>query len=203
MPSILSQNKTRMNFLDEEQIKQITAYMFLPDSPVKADATIVLGQTLWQRPFQKAIEIYKAGMSGKLVFTGGYNPKLGGCEALEMKNAWEKLGYPLDDLLIDSEATNTRENMVNAKHLLQVAGLYKAGMAINLISINYHMRRAVQTLRQVFDRSEIQLGVVNYPSKYCEPHTWRQNAEGVRLIQLEMAKINAYGLNRLGFTRHN
>lgn len=183
-----------MRRLDEDRIKQITEYMFLPDSPLKADATIVLGQTLWQRPLKKAIELYQAGLTDKLIFTGGYNPKLGSCEAREMQKTWAKTGYPSNALLIDSEATNTRENMVNAKQLLQESGLCKAGMAINLISINYHMRRAVQTLRQVFDGSEIQLGIVNYPSKYCEPHTWHQHVEGVRLIQTEMAKIKQYGL---------
>lgn len=183
-----------MRPLDEVRIKQMTEYMFLPDAPLEADATIVLGQTLWQRPLTKAAELYQAGLTGKLLFTGGYNPKLGGYEALEMQNAWVQMGHPLNSVLVDPEATNTMENMLNAKKLLEISGVYKAGMAINLISINWHMRRAVETLRRVFGGNNVQLGAVNYPSKYCEPHTWYQNAEGARLLQTEMAKIKQYGL---------
>lgn len=183
-----------MHDLDAQQINDITEYMFLPDNPIKADATIVLGQTLWQRPLQRAIEIHQAGMAGKLIFTGGFNPKLGGYEALEMQKAWKKMGYPLDNVLIDTKATNTMENILNSKTLLEESGLYKTGMQINLISINWHMRRALETISHVFSGNNLQVGVVNYPSKYCEPHTWHQNVQGARLIQTEVAKIKAYGL---------
>lgn len=183
-----------MHDLDAQQIKAITEYMFLPDNPIKADATIVLGQTLWQRPLQKAVEIYRAGLSGTLIFTGGFNPKLVGYEALEMQKAWLQMGYPPDKVLIDTKATNTMENILNAKKLLEESGLYKTGMLINLISINWHMRRALETIRHVFSGHNLQIGVVNYPSKYCEPHTWHQNVQGARLVQTEMAKIKAYSL---------
>lgn len=183
-----------MHPLDEVRIKQITEYMFLPDNPIKADATIVLGQTLWQRPFQKAVELYKAGLSGKLVFTGGYNPKLGSHEALEMRKAWTQLGFSPEDVLLDVEATNTMENMVNARALMHEAGLLHNPLKINLVSISYHMRRAVETLKGVFDNTPIELGFANYPSKLCVTETWFLNPQGAKLVLEELEKIKKYNL---------
>lgn len=184
-----------MHDLDAQQIKAITEYMFLPDNPIKADATIVLGQTLWQRPFQKAVEIYKAGLSGKLVFTGGYNAKLGSSEALEMKKAWTQLGFPTEDVLLDVQATNTMENMANARALMQEAGLLHSPSKINLISISYHMRRAVETLKHAFDNIPIELGLANYPSQLCVKESWFLNLQGSKLLLEELEKIKKYNLN--------
>jgi uncharacterized SAM-binding protein YcdF (DUF218 family) len=181
--------------LDEHQIKAITEYMFLPDNPIKSDVTIVLGQTLWQRPFQKALELYKAGVSGKIVFTGGYNSKLGSYEALEMKKAWAQLGLPTEDILLDLQATNTMENMVNARALMQEAGLLHNPSKINLVSISYHMRRAVETLKSVFIDTPIELGFANYPSQLCVMDTWFLNPQGSKLLLEEFDKIKKYSLN--------
>lgn len=183
-----------MMYLSEERIKQITEYMFVPDNPIKADATIVLGQTLWQRPFQKALELYRAGLSGKLVFTGGYNAKVGSYEALEMKKAWTQLGFPPEDVLLDAEATNTMENMVNARALMHEAGLLHNPLKINLVSISYHMRRALETLRCVFDNTPMELGIANYTSKLCVMETWFLNPQGSKLILEELEKIKKYNL---------
>ncbi len=178
--------------LDEQRIRQIADYVFLPDRPLFADVTIVLGQTLWHRPFQKSIEIYKSGAAGKMIFTGGFNPKLGGAEALRMKRAWTRLGYCQDDVLIDVAATNTMENMQNAKALMENENLLKNGMVINIIAISYHMRRAIETLKQVLDDDSMQIGIINYPSKHCAPDTWFHSQTGRALVFGEIMKIETY-----------
>jgi hypothetical protein len=178
--------------LSEPELRQITDYVFLPDRPLFADATIVLGQTLWHRPFQKSIEIYKAGGAGKVIFTGGFNPTLGSAEALRMKRAWARLGYCLNDVLVDRHACNTLENIQNARALMVRANLLKRGMAINVIAISYHMRRAIETLSQVFSDELLQIGIINYPSRYCAPDTWFHDPRGRSLVIGELIKIEKY-----------
>lgn len=182
--------------LSEPNLRQITDYVFLPDCPIFADATIVLGQTLWQRPFLKSIEVYKAGAAGKVIFTGGFNPTLGSAEALRMKRAWARLGYCLNDVLVDRHARNTLENIKNARALMARANLLKCGMAINVIAISYHMRRAIETLRQVFSDELLQIGIINYPSKYCPPDTWFKDPRGRSLVIGELIKIEKYLMKR-------
>ncbi|WP_396430195.1 YdcF family protein [Limnohabitans sp.] len=178
--------------LSEPDLRQITDYVFLPDRPLIADATIVLGQTLWHRPLQKSIEIYKAGAAGKVIFTGGFNPTLGCAEALSMKRAWARMGYCLNDVLVDRHASNTLENIQNAKVLMDRANLLKRGMAINVIAISYHMRRATETLKQVFSDDLIQIGIINYPSRYCPPDNWFHDPRGRSLVIGELIKIEKY-----------
>lgn len=177
--------------LNHDRIRVLTEYMFVEDSPLKADVTLVLGQTRWQRPLAKAIELYEAGLSGTLVFTGGYNKKLGGIEAPAMRDAWAKKGYPMTHVLVDTEATNTLENMINSRQLLEVSGIFKPGLRINLVSINYHMRRALETLRHVWGGG-LEVGIANYPSQYCDPASWYENNLGRELILTEFEKIEKY-----------
>jgi hypothetical protein len=178
--------------LNVPYLRQITDYVFLPDRPLIADATIVLGQTLWHRPFQKSIEIYKAGAAGKVIFTGGFNPTLGCAEALRMKRAWARLGYCLNDVLVDRHASNTLENIQNAKALMAGTNLLKCGMAINVIAISYHMRRAIETLKHVFSDELLQIGIINYPSRYCPPDHWFNDPIGRSLVIGELIKLEKY-----------
>ncbi len=177
--------------LDPESISAITEYMFVPDDVLDADATIVLGMTLWHRPLQKATELHRAGVAGTLVLSGGYNPKISAVEALEMRKLWVERGYPEQRLLIDAHAGNTRENMENSRSLLLKHGMLRSGMRINIISINYHMRRAVETFREVFGPG-VHLGIANYPSMHCDPLAWFANGQGRDLVIGEALKIRKY-----------
>lgn len=180
-----------MPALDAAQIRALTDYMFVPDRVLPADVTIVLGQTRWHRPLERAISLYEAGLAGTLIFTGGFNARLDAAEAFKMQEAWVDKAYPLRHVLVDTNATNTLENMINAKRLLESNGLFRQDLSINLVSINYHMRRALETLRLVWGQ-EIHVGIANYPSQYCHPMHWSENDTGRQLILTEVRKIQKY-----------
>lgn len=178
----------KLNNLD---IEAITDFMFVQEQALPADATIVLGTSLWQRPLKKVLELYHGATSGTIVFSGGYNRKIQTCEAFEMLAHWKKLGLPTSTVLADFAATNTRENIENSKTLLQSNGLNINDATINLVCINYHMKRAVETFRQVIGQTA-KLGCVSYPSKYCDPNAWHLNPRGQMLILNEALKIKRY-----------
>ena len=177
---------------DPEKLKRISAYMFLPDSPVSAVATIVLGQTLWQRPYEKAIQVYQSGIAGKIIFTGGFNQKLGKIEAHEMRQEWEKSGHAIHDVLVDEHASNTWENMRNVREILKKEQLLKPYISINIITINYHMRRALETLNKVFAEEKPMIGIINYPSIHCAPTRWHTHQKGRDLVMKEVFKLRSY-----------
>lgn len=177
--------------LNEQLVTEFTRYMFVNDRHLQADATIVLGNTLWHRPLLRAIELYQIDPSGAYIFCGGFNPKLGFSEAIAMQQEWLNRHFPSDRVLIDDQSTNTFENMVNAKNTLDKNQLLRPDMAINLISINYHMRRSLETCRHVFGK-QIRLGSINYPSRYCDSAGWHENKIGKQLIVSEAIKIKKY-----------
>jgi vancomycin permeability regulator SanA len=174
-------------------IEQLSNYMFLEDCPIEADVTIVLGQTIWQRPLEKATEVYKDGLCNTFVLTGGFNHKLNDVEALCMAKEWKRLGYAdKTKYLVESRSSNTMENMVYSRDILESQGLLDSIKRVNLITINFHMRRAVESFKYVFSDDSIYLGIINYPSIYCDPKAWHQNELGYELVTSEFKKISKY-----------
>lgn len=104
------------------------------------------------RLFQ-AVELYKTGSVKKIFFVGGS----GSVEYSYMKEgAFVRrylltLGIPDEDIWIENESKNTRENAVNAKEFL-VKNNYSAGNFL-LITSAHHMRRALAC----FDAVELQV----------------------------------------------
>ena len=56
---------------DKHLQELVTRLLFLPDNPVAADATLVLGMSLWQSPLKAAVRLFRGGSAGTLVFSGG------------------------------------------------------------------------------------------------------------------------------------
>lgn len=177
------------NFTEEE----ISNYMFLEDNPIQADVTIVLGQTIWQRPLEKATKVYEDRLCNTFIFSGGFNHKLNDVEALCMAKEWDLQGYAdKTKFFVEPKSSNTMENMIYSKAILETEGVLDNIKKVNLITINFHMRRAVETFKHVFANKSIHLGIINYPSIYCDHNTWHQNDKGYELVTTEFQKISIY-----------
>jgi uncharacterized SAM-binding protein YcdF (DUF218 family) len=122
----------------------------------KYDAGIVLGGMLsYDRGYDRiqfyrsadrlfqAVELYKKGYIRKIFFVGGS----GSIEFADIKEgAFVKrylltLGIPSEDIVIENESRNTRENAVNAKKILVKNSL--ASGKFLLITSGCHMRRSL------------------------------------------------------------
>ena len=98
---------------------EISGYLFLEDKNQKGDLAIVFGIRDWRDPLEKAIELYKTKNVNKLLFTGGVNRGSMQHEALNMYEEALRLGIPKIDLLLEDKATNTLENVIFSKKLLE------------------------------------------------------------------------------------
>lgn len=100
------------------------------------------------RLFQ-AVELYKRGAIKKIFFTGGS----GSIEFAEMKEGMFvrryllTLGIPDEDIWIENESRNTRENAVCAKEFLE-RNDHPSGKFL-LITSGHHMRRALACFKVV------------------------------------------------------
>jgi uncharacterized SAM-binding protein YcdF (DUF218 family) len=177
--------------LSPELIEEITDFMFVREAPFRADATIVFGMSLWNRPVDKAVSLYREGRAGRLVLTGGHNPAIGAVEAIEMWRKARELGVPDSDLLVEPQATNTRENIANAHALLRASGHSTQALRLNLVTINFHVKRVLLTFDDVCGAGH-RLGVASYPSRYCPPDAWFRTEQGRRNVLGELAKIATY-----------
>jgi len=128
----------------------------------KYDAGIVLGGMLsydmdydriqFQRGADRlfqAVELYKTGVIKKILFTGGS----GSIEFAEIKEgAFVKrylrtIGIPEEDIWIENESRNTRENALNASEFIKQQGSVNGKFL--LITSGTHMRRAMDCFNKV------------------------------------------------------
>jgi len=164
--------------------------LFLPDSNSKADVIIVLGMSLWKRPVAKALELYRNDPSSIFIFTGGHNDTIGKTEAKAMAEEAQTLGIPAQKILIEPLATNTRENFLYSRELMEKNKLLTDNCRITIITISYHMKRALLTAQDIFPKHII--GTASYPSIHYADNAWQQSPRGHADVERELEKLETY-----------
>src|SRR6266446_806890 len=94
------------------------------------DAAIVLGAAVWgdevspvfRERINHALELYRTGKVGKIIFTGGQGNRNEPTEAAAARHYAIKNGIPERDILIEESSHTTYENVVNAKHVADANG---------------------------------------------------------------------------------
>lgn len=172
-------------------VTRVGKYIFVPDNFLDADVAIVLGMSDWRRPVTRGVGLYREGKAKRLLFTGGYNSKINATEAIEMATLARASGVPMADILVEPRAAHTDQNISFARDLLEAnIGLPKL-RSIVLVTIHYHIRRAIIAARRHFPRS-IEIGWVCYASRHYSSSDWRQSHLGRENVASELAKIEKY-----------
>jgi uncharacterized SAM-binding protein YcdF (DUF218 family) len=103
-----------------------------------------------------AAELYHRGMFPRILFTGANAPttveRFPRGEAVHYAEHAVDLGVPETAIIVESEATNTGENIVLARAALAEHRLFPS--AITLISRPYQQRRAYATCRRLWPEVE-------------------------------------------------
>ena len=104
----------------------------------------------YQERVKRAVDLYRDGYAPRMIFSSGFVFAFE--EAEVMRGLAMANGVPPEAILLETNATNTYENVVLSNKILSANGWKR----ILLVSSPYHMRRAVMT--------------------------WRRSAPGVRVI---------------------
>ncbi len=129
------------------------AFFSTVDEKKSADAAIILGAAAWyKRPspvFEERIRhglwLYRNGYVKKLILTGGKSKNAPYSEAFVARRYAVNHAIPEEDILIEEESLTTRENLANAKKLMEEHGLNTA----IIVSDPIHMKRAMQIARDI------------------------------------------------------
>jgi uncharacterized SAM-binding protein YcdF (DUF218 family) len=104
-----------------------------------------------------AAELYHRGLYPLIVFSGGSTPttrdRFPRGEAVHYREHALALGVPGAAMLVDPDATNTGENIVNSRALLAAAG--RRPESLLLISKPYAERRAYATMRKLWPEADV------------------------------------------------
>lgn len=93
-----------------------------------------------------AVDLYKRGLIKKIIVSGGTGRLIteSRIEADDIGKALVLMGVPLDSIMLENNARNTRESAVNVKQLLQ----NDAKEDFLLITSGFHMRRSLACFRK-------------------------------------------------------
>ena len=175
----------------------ITRFLFVQDPPEKVDFAFVLGSPSISS-VEPAIALYAAGLTSRLVVSGhGPNhnleePQLS--EAEVYRDYAKAKGVRAEDILIETEATNTLENFRFSHPIINRHLNWNSVRAVSISGKPFHMRRALMTARAEWPPH---VRLVMLPSSRPDDppaETWWQSQEGRKFVLHELRAIGTYGL---------
>ena len=121
------------------------------DQAAPADVIIVLGAAAYDRNpspvfkerIRHGIDLYQRGLARHLLFTGGFGTGARFSESQVARSYALKQGVPAQAILIESQSRTTRQNLQQAKALMQTHGFRRA----LIVSDPLHMARALRLAR--------------------------------------------------------
>jgi uncharacterized SAM-binding protein YcdF (DUF218 family) len=130
-------------------LKEIGDYMLVETPLAKADVCILFGNHHAAHSAEQAAALYKKGYFDTIVVSGGVTVKGDGrIEAQLMRDVLLAKGVPSSAILVEDKATNTAENAIYSRALLEKekgAGAVKSVIAIGHIQAS---RRFLMTLER-------------------------------------------------------
>jgi uncharacterized SAM-binding protein YcdF (DUF218 family) len=123
------------------------------DQAAPSDAIIVLGAAAYDaRPspvleerIRHGIDLYRRRMAPTLIFTGGYGNGARFSESQVARRYALKHGVPASAILIEAESRTTRQNLEQARALMQAHHFKRA----IIVSDPLHMARALRLAREL------------------------------------------------------
>ena len=170
--------------------EKITQYIFIEAQPQLADLALVFG-TRNPQPVQKAYALFRDGFVPKIVLSGGINEVTHQNEAEEMAKQLITQGVPADALLLENKSTNSLENVLFSKDLIDATIGLKNVRTMLAIVKHYHARRALMTLKKHFPK-HITILPIPYELYGFSRDNWHNTEIGKKKVMEEWKKIPMY-----------
>lgn len=124
------------------------------DQAAQADVVIVLGAAAYDaRPspvfeerIRHGLDLYRAGYAPKLIFTGGFGGSGARFSESQVARRYAlRHDVPQQDILIETVSRTTRQNLEQARALMEAHGMHRA----IIVSDPLHMARALRLCREL------------------------------------------------------
>ena len=139
---------------------------------------------------QETYALWQAGMFGKLLVSGGATAGQSRAEAHVIAARLVELGLPPSILILETEATNTGENVILGRR--RVAEVMDVNQVDSVLVIGKvcAMRRYLMTLARHWPEVSVSACAVNYFGLPAE--RWHEHEEFRRRVLAEFGKIPGY-----------
>ena len=155
-------DKSGLESLSKEQVSRIV-FGFESDPPAPAVAALLLGGSpqVMDARVRAAATLYRDGFVPLIIPTGGVRHPEKGCEETEaeyMAHALGGLGVPEEAILLENEATTTRENMIFGEGVIERVAHPRGAFAVYVVTSAFHLRRSLALARLYLPRTARPLG---------------------------------------------
>ncbi|WP_406687709.1 YdcF family protein [Rossellomorea vietnamensis] len=178
--------------LTDDQMSQLL-FSSIHDDQMKGDCIFVAGSSKAVKyRLPKAVELYKQGRAGKILFSGGV--KWQGneyTEAEELKRGAISLGVPEKDILIETVSLHTLENVLACLLVLNREFHLHNTRRLLVVTTSYHMRRLHLTLK-TYMPEWISFTLCPVDDDNTNEDNWFLSETGVKRIQGETGKLIRY-----------
>jgi uncharacterized SAM-binding protein YcdF (DUF218 family) len=171
--------------------------LLVSSSPEPADAIVVFGggvgesgranNSSYQDRVRQAVDLYHGGFARNVVFSSGFAYLFE--EAQVMKALAAVQGVPAADIVLETSAGSTRENVLFVRKIAARRGWSR----VLLVSSPYHMRRAMLTWRKLAP-DIVAVATPATRSQFYD-HDFGASLEQIRGIAHEYAAIAYYWTN--------
>ncbi|MBI1215874.1 MAG: YdcF family protein [Alphaproteobacteria bacterium] len=141
-------NKPQKGDLSEAFLKAAGDYMLIETPLAKADLCILFGNSKADLIANHAADLYEQGYFTRMVVTGGVATDDGRLEADRMRDVLVARGVPVENILVEDDATNTGENVIHTLALLKKNGWKDDVHSVIGVGRLHASRRFIMTLEK-------------------------------------------------------
>lgn len=151
-------------------------FLCVDSGPVTADAIVILGGGLHERP-ERAAELFKQHAAPRIIISGAGDDWIN-------REILLRSGVPANAITVEGNSRTTRENAEFTSELLHEQKIH----SVILVTTWYHARRGLKT----FEHFAPELKFYSRPSYYSfDRAEWAQHGNG-RRIRWEFLKLPGY-----------
>ncbi|MBI4185533.1 YdcF family protein [Candidatus Berkelbacteria bacterium] len=174
--------------------QEITSYIFLEDEDPHGDLVFVFGTGNAVKPcVERVAGLYRRNAAPWFVITGGWNEKFSFVESDEISERLEHLGISAKKIIREGASSNSLENVLNAIPDVEQTVGWSQVKSIVVVTKDYHMRRALMTLRKNVP-SHVQFKAAPYvnPEYGITKQNWFESEIGRERVLDEVERIKKY-----------
>ena len=176
--------------LSEAAISKAGRFLEAPGSaPSRADVVVVLGGESGDRALTAA-RLFRESLAQRLVVTAldMSPPEVWPAYLHWRAQVLADFGVPLERIIGDPDSTNSWEEAVNTRRIMEANGWRRA----LVVSDPYHMRRLSWTWARAFKDSGLSYSLVATSPKYWNPDGWWRDEKIAPYVIMEYIKLAYY-----------
>lgn len=176
--------------ISESIIAEVNNLLFTDDPSLenvaKTDICIILGSTNCSYRVARSLEVFGENKNVVFLACGGNFASSGTTEARLIADVLSEHGVTKNRILLEEHSTNTRENLLGAKQLLDAHFSSANGLEVAVVSAAFHRRRVMSVLPQSLEHSIF----INAYGPNTRPDNWYLNEIGRKVIFAELLSIS-------------